>query len=502
MWMLDELKKQEKSDKVAVMRRETSLTYRQLWQQSEAIANYILKTAKTDAPVVIYGNKDIEIVPAMVGILKSGRAYVPVDITFPLDRLEKIAKSTKAEFLFDFASLSAPTAHRQVIDRQDLQRIVEEVDIPEIEERNWVKNNDICYILFTSGSTGEPKGVQITKKNILNFVEWFLPYAKVRPNGAALNQVSYSFDVSVIQLYIYLPLQTTLFSVDKEMIGYFGALFAHLATSNLTSWVSTPSFIEMCAVYDNFNRDLLPRLEKIILAGEVLTKKLVRTLWKKFPGVEIINGYGPTEGTVLLTCCRITEEMVEDDEHNLPIGSLVNDATFWIEREDKTTTTEQNKKGELLVSSQNISKGYYNNPSATEKRFFMTDDGWAYRTGDLVYRRKKRFYYCGRVDFQIKLNGYRIELDDISRNLNRLACIGNNVVLPVEREGRVAYLVAFITLSSPVDLSPAKISIRVRKELAQYVPSYMIPKKIVVVEQFPLNTNGKIDRKKLMENYL
>lgn len=256
----------------------------------------------------------------------------------------------------------------------------------------------------------------------------------------------------------------------------------YFGKSDLAIWVSTPAFIEMCAIYDVFDRNLLPKLEKIILAGEVLTKKLVLSLWKKFPGVKIINGYGPTEGTVLLTCCIINSEMVEDN---------------------KDFFDNSSGKGELIVSSKSISSGYYKNFEATKKSFFSDRKGNVfYRTGDIVYEIDGLIYYCGRKDFQIKLNGYRIELDDISENINKIEYISNNIVLPVYRDGRVSYIAAFVVLNKDLELSVAKTSIYIRKELSRWIPSYMIPKKIIVLKNFPLNVNGKIDRKFLRETYL
>lgn len=247
---------------------------------------------------------------------------------------------------------------------------------------------------------------------------------------------------------------------------------------------------------------LLPNLQKIILAGEVLTKKLTRALWDKFPGVQVINGYGPTEGTVLLTCCEITEKMVEDMENELPIGRILDGGICWLEDSEHRPMEMESGKGELVVCSDSISKGYFKNPEITEKHFYNSESGWAYRTGDMVYAIGKNIYYCGRIDFQIKLNGYRIELDDISANLNKVPLVVNNVVLPVYRDGRVAYIAAFVVLGQESEESTVKMGIKIRKALSERIPSYMVPKKVIVLPEFPLNTNGKIDRKKLTEMYL
>lgn len=509
MWILDELKKRKDDPSPAIVYREERTSFAELWTASEQIGTWMETRLKTMAPVVIFGNKDPKIVEIMIAALKSGRAYIPIDVTFPPERVKKIVEITACEMVFNLSDmpLSFNGGTCEVIGRESLAAIKCSQNSAELDESLWVNGDDNCYMLFTSGSTGDPKGVQISKNNILNFVNWFARYAQVE-GDTVLNQVSYSFDVSVIQLYIYLASGKTLFCVGKEMIEDFGLLFHHLKESRISSWVSTPAFIEMCAVYDSFDRSLLPKLEKIILAGETLTKKLVSCLWSKFPGVEVINGYGPTEGTVLLTCCTITDKMMADNTNELPIGYLIDGAEFTIDRQVEARTAADDcvgmKKGELVVSSQSISKGYFRNPQATAKSFsFPEDSPWpTYRTGDIVYMCDGLIYFCGRKDFQIKLNGYRIELDDISENVNKIDVVSNNVILPVYKDGKVSYIAAFVCLNRDLGLSAAKTTVFLRKELAKLVPSYMVPKKIIVLDCFPLNVNGKIDRKLLAERYL
>ena len=456
MWILEELKKRSDSDKIAIIHRDRRLSFKELWDNSERIAKYISDNTTTKNPILIYGNKDVEIVEIMMGALKTGRAYVPIDVTFPDERVRQIIDITNAELLFNISDLAVMSDDKtKVLGIEDSRKILQSSEIVETNESDWVKGDDNCYILFTSGSTGTPKGVQISKNNILNFVNWFGEQAEIS-GDVALNQVSYSFDVSVIQLYIYLAMGKTLFCIDKKMISDFGELFEFLKTSNIASWVSTPAFIEMCAVYNAFNSDLLPKLEKIILAGEVLTKKLTTSLWEKIPEAKVINGYGPTEGTVLLTACTITKEMVEDEDNELPIGYILTDAEYkidnTIEALDNDIKLGETNKGELIVSSASISKGYYKNEEATKKNFFKEDNkGYnSYRTGDVVYEHNGLIYYCGRKDFQIKLNGYRIELDDISANINKVEGVENNIILPVYRDGRVAYIAGFLVLDTKI----------------------------------------------------
>lgn len=455
MWLLDELKKRNRDyENIAIIHRDRRISYAELWAMSESIGAWMEKHLTTDAPILIYGDKDIEIVAIMIAALKTGRPYVPMDIAFPTGRVQKIATITQGEVLFNVSDTKLDVSSdslRYCINKSALADIVSDAPLKDIDESKWVEGDDICYILFTSGSTGEPKGVQISKKNIISFTDCFQQYATIG-GQIVLNQISYSFDVSVIQLYIYMSQGKSLFCIDKEMIFDFKSLFSYLSSGNIASWISTPAFIEMCAANDEFNQSFLPNMEKIILAGEILTKKLVSNLWGKFPKATVINGYGPTEGTVLLTCCLITKKMMDDNKNMLPIGYILNGITYTIDKTVEVSDDCKNgieiEKGELIVSGKNISKGYYKNQQATQKSFFVKEGDIypSYRTGDIVYERERLLYFCGRKDFQIKLNGYRIELDDIAENINKIDGVQNNVVIPVYADGKIKHLAAFVKL--------------------------------------------------------
>lgn len=502
MEFLRRLKQYALTNKIAQIYNEEMLTYSELDSKSDALACYFIEKYQDNhekRPIVLYGHKENEMLIAMVACLKTGHAYIPIDITFPLERVNQIIEESNSQLLITFRELPIESKKElTVLKKYDIELIFENFKNSIISEENWVKPEDNCYILFTSGSTGKPKGVQINRKNIEAFTNWFGEYCNVQnENGFIMNQVSYSFDVSVMSVYIGLSSGKTLYVIDKDTISNFKALYKSLNESNIALWISTPSFAEICITDDSFNKKLMPSLEKMIFAGEVLTKNLVATLKERFQDVEIINGYGPTEATVLITAVEVTDDMLHSDL-SIPIGYKIPSSEVKILDEDMKEVPKGDK-GELVVLGDNVSIGYLNNEEMTRKNFIKENSVCGYKTGDLVYEKDNLIYYCGRKDFQIKLNGYRIEIEDVENNIKKVSNVQNAVVVPVYNGEKISHLTAFVVLKEKNELSNLKNGILIKNELKQLVPSYMVPRQIKFKESFSMNTNGKIDRKALME---
>lgn len=506
MFILEKIAEYAKTDRVALINREEQLTFAQMDAYSDALAAYLLdQFGTTDkTPVVIYGHKQTEMLPCMYGALKAGRAYVPVDITVPADRVRDILEAVKPKLFLDLADICAggeipAELYGQRGDTAAVREIFAQYAGQKPDASHWVQDQDPCYILFTSGSTGKPKGVPISKANLSNLYREFAGWVAAAEGQIIMNQISYSFDVSVVSVYVGMALGKTLYTIDKGMMENLPELYAHLGTSQIAVWVSTPSFAEMCAISDRFDDSLMPKMERFIFCGEVLTHKLTETLFARFPGRAVINTYGPTEATVLVTAMEVTPAMLADTRP-IPIGVPLPEVRFAIVDEAGNELPE-GETGELLIISDNVSAGYFGRPDLTAQRFFTWErDGLCkrgYRTGDAVYRLGDYYYFCGRIDFQIKLNGYRIELEDIENNMMRVTNVARAVVLPVSKGEKIDHLVAFVMLQKKSELSALKTGLAIKEELKQYLPSYMIPRKIVLRESFPINTNGKVDRKQL-----
>ncbi|MBZ9690445.1 D-alanine--poly(phosphoribitol) ligase subunit DltA [Clostridium sp. M14] len=502
MKILEGIKKFSKSDRVALTCDGMSMTYKELDNISESIATFVLKKLGNDrTPIIIYGNKENLMMASMISALKCGRAYIPIDTSYPKERVDAIIKEVNPEVLIDFSEGNV-FDNILVLKEKEIKEIVNEYNGLEVSAENWVKEDENAYILFTSGSTGKPKGVQISSNNLDNFVEWIADYLNLDESEEVfMNQAAYSFDLSVTSIYPGLCYGKTLHGFSKNTLSNLKQMFEDIKHSEINIWVSTPSFAGMCVTEDDFNSNMLTNLKAMVFVGEILPKPLCEELLNRFPNTRIINGYGPTEATVAVSINDMNREVLLQ-EGSLPIGYPMKKSVVKIVDEEGNVLKDE-EKGEIIIVGPSVSKGYFNNEEMTKKSFYYDEYNGekcrAYRTGDLGYYVNGNLYYCGRKDFQIKLNGYRIEIEDIENNLVRVSNVKNAAVVPVNKDGKIAYLTAFIELKEDNGLSGLKNGIMIKKELSQLIPSYMVPRNIKIVKEFPTNINGKIDRKKLAE---
>lgn len=501
MEMLFRMKEYAKENRIAASCDGEDLTYRELDKLSDEVASYFVKEYPNDkSPIVICGNKENLILVLMMGALKSGRAYIPLDVTFPAERIKQVIKEVDAKVVINLTDIDLE--FEGVYTKEAIDSIISKYSGAKVSEENWVKGDDNCYILFTSGSTGKPKGVQISKNNLDSFTKWFTECLKVNnENTSILNQPSYSFDLSVMPLYLGLLNGKKLYSLSKKTLENMRETFDELKKSDMRLWISTPAFVSLCMQDTSFNKELMPNLETVYLIGEVLPPKTVTLIKERFPDVRIINSYGPTEATVAITAIDITDEILNGNKE-LPIGYAMDGAIIKVV-DDQGKEVKDGEKGEIVMLGKSVSKGYYLNDEMTNKVFFDEEiDGViyrGYRSGDMGYYKDNVLYFCGRKDFQIKLNGFRIELEDIENNLRKVTNIKNTVVLPVYKDNKISHLVAFVILEKENELSNLKNTLIIKDELKKYIPVYMIPRNIKVVKEFPVNNNDKVDRKKLME---
>ena len=301
-----------------------------------------------------------------------------------------------------------------------------------------------------------------------------------------------------MDLYTSLAVGGTLWTLDKETQNDYGKLFESLKKSMISVWVSTPSFVEMCLIDEKFNEEMLPNLNTFLFCGEVLNNKTVEKLQSKFTKAKIINTYGPTESTVAVTSVEVDPKL-NKEVNPLPVGVVKEGSWLEIRKEDGSLAKE-GEHGEINIIGDTVSVGYFNNSELTNKAFYTYEKNGkqyrAYKTGDEGYIKDNMLFYCGRIDLQVKLHGYRIELEDIENNILKLSEIRNAIVVPKMKDGKIKSLTAFVIYENEVN-DRFKVSQEIKSKLAEFIPSYMIPKKFVFLEKFPVTNNGKIDRKQL-----
>ena len=477
-------------------------TYGDLKKDSDSLAAQIDRLGLLDkSPVVVFGGQEYEMLATFVALTKSGHAYIPIDSHSALERVAAIVEVAKPSLIiaindFPLADVAAPIFSAEQVQTAFREGASYELSHP-------VQGDDNYYIIFTSGTTGKPKGVQISHNNLLSFTNWMITDKEFatpeRPQMLA--QPPYSFDLSVMYWAPTLALGGTLFALPSAVTQDFKQLFETILSLPIAIWTSTPSFADMALLSDDFNSQKLPQLTHFYFDGEELTVKTAQKLRDRFPQARIINAYGPTEATVALSAVAVTDEMLQNCKR-LPIGYTKADSpTFVIDEEGRKVPNGQ--QGEIIVCGPAVSKGYLNNPEKTAEAFFEFEGLPAYHTGDVGSMTDEGLLlYGGRMDFQIKFNGFRIELEDVSQNLNKSKYVESAVAVPrYNKDHKVQNLLAYVILKDGVaEQFEREIDITkaIKEDLQDIMMSYMMPSKFLYRETLPLTPNGKIDIKGLI----
>ena len=477
-------------------------TYGDLKKDSDSLAAQIDRLGLPDkSPVVVFGGQEYEMLATFVALTKSGHAYIPIDSHSALERVAAIVEVAEPSLIiaindFPLADVAAPIFSAEQVQTAFREGASYELSHP-------VQGDDNYYIIFTSGTTGKPKGVQISHNNLLSFTNWMITDKEFatpeRPQMLA--QPPYSFDLSVMYWAPTLALGGTLFALPSAVTQDFKQLFDTILSLPIAIWTSTPSFADMALLSDDFNSQKLPQLTHFYFDGEELTVKTAQKLRDRFPQARIINAYGPTEATVALSAVAVTDEMLQNCKR-LPIGYTKADSpTFVIDEEGQKVPNGQ--QGEIIVCGPAVSKGYLNNPEKTAEAFFEFEGLPAYHTGDVGSMTDEGLLlYGGRMDFQIKFNGFRIELEDVSQNLNKSKYVESAVAVPrYNKDHKVQNLLAYVILKDGVaEQFEREIDITkaIKEDLQDIMMSYMMPSKFLYRETLPLTPNGKIDIKGLI----
>jgi len=488
----------QEPDKICYKNGSETHTYQELLRESDRIASYLQeKFLPAKSPLIIFGGQQFEMLVMFLGAIKAGHPYIPVDDGSDAQRVIQINTVAKPALILNWSDTTDFGVDTPVITKDELENALES-DNNIFDSNKSVGPDDDFYIIFTSGTTGTPKGVQISTNNILDFAQWAEKEFDYSDEMNMLLQAPYSFDLSVFDIYPGLMSGVTLNVVDKDTTKNFGKLQGAIIDSDFNTWVSTPSFFEMCLLFRGFDEDHMPQLNKFIFCGEELTHATAKKLLKKFPSAKLYNTYGPTENTVAITSILIDEEALNTFDR-LPIGYLKSNMEHKIIGSVDEKTGRMT--GELLVSGPDVSKGYLNNPVQTNKAFEQIDGKIFYHTGDMISEGDDGLlFYHGRTDFQIKMHGYRIELEEVDSMLGNLKQVKQSCTVPLyNNKKQVSKMIACIVLENEFEHDDQKdLTADIKDSLKETTMEYMIPNVIKYVKQLPISKNGKIDRKTLI----
>lgn len=485
-------------DKVAVIDRDCRLTFGQVEQFAKNCAALILKkTSKVNHPVAVFLPKSVEAIIADLGILYTGNCYANLDIKSPPQRLKNMLQNLEASVIITSASHAATLRALDIPENQLLmveQAMFAEALYNNVQLQARVKSvidTDPVYILYTSGSTGIPKGVVITHRAVVDYIDWSRDCYHIAGDEVLGSEVPFFFDVSIFDIYVCLSCGTTLVLIPEELFIYPVKLMDYVRQMGITTIFWVPAVLTNVAHFKILDAIELPPLRKILFAGEVMPTKTLNYWRRKFPQALFSNLYGPTEITVIATYYIVDREFA--DEEKLPIGFPCCNVDALILNE-QNQPAKVDEPGELCIRGTSLSMGYWNNPEKTAQVFVQNPlnphyPELIYRTGDIVYWNDRgEIMFVGRKDFQIKHMGYRIELGEIEHAVLQTDGVRGCCVVYNQDKKEIT-----LFYESDKELAPAFI----RERLAKLLPKYMLPTVFHWMEPLPRNPNGKIDRAKL-----
>lgn len=478
------------SEKIAFHINGISYSYKALLDFAVEIQE--LLSNNSDDIIGLYVTDDIRTYASILALWFVGKAYVPLNPRQPRERHNEILKSINARSL-----LSAdPEYNVESINVIYINEIFpSEIDNKPISIKE-TPDSSLAYILFTSGSTGNPKGVQITRENVAAFINSMDNIGlDITEYDRCLQPFDLTFDFSVSSYVIPLVKGASIYTIPLKATK-FTYIAQLLEDHHLTVLQMVPSMI----------RNLLPYLDEVdlssvrynILCGEALTGKVIKAWHSANEDMVSYNMYGPTEDTVFCTYYLINKMNIVSPLSNNDIISIgktfKNNEVILVDDEQRQINTPE-KVGELCLCGEQLTPGYWRNPKENDARFFVLDGQRYYRTGDLCFFDKSgNLMFVSRKDFQVKINGFRVELEEIENQFFKISSGKFSVVIPYTNEQGNTEL-AIIIEGREYDTSDHKA------ELAKILPAYEVPNKFLFIQSIPLNQNGKIDRKQIKEKF-
>lgn len=468
-------------ENIAVSFEKESLTYRELNEKSNQFANYLKNQGINSQDIIaIMEAHSLELIISILGVLKAGGTYLPIDPTYPLERINYILEDSNSSMMITNVRIDDNTKFCcKLIDAKDL-------DISSFSKKNLSEKNnaeDLVYIIYTSGSTGKPKGVMIEHRGLVNYVWWATKmYLKDKDEVVPLYS-SIAFDLTVTSIFAPLVSGNQIIIYGKNDDEF--VLFKILKENKATVIKLTPAHLTLLKDLNNAKS----KVKRFIVGGDDLKVTLARDIFNSFQkNIEIFNEYGPTETVV--GCMIHKYDFIKNNGTSVPIGYPADNVQVYILDKDYNVVPD-GTIGELFISGDGVARGYINNEVLTDSKFLINPfiaGKRMYRTGDLSrYLENGIIEYSGRIDNQVKIRGYRIEVGEIEESLLKNENIKDAVVVYRENALGSYGLDAFIVSREEITAS------EIKQWLLKFLPEYMIPANFIFLEKIPLTTNGKVD---------